>query len=111
MPEISGAKINERSYWVNETCSLLDVKTEDEEYSPTMKGTGASRMQRDKEDVNNLVFIFNQAWGHQCGLSCDMIAAPNVTQALIVRSCTRRSKDKNVRNWPITQIRRYRVMS
>ena len=41
---------NERSRLVNETCAMLDVKTEDEEYSPTMKETGASRMQRDKED-------------------------------------------------------------
>ena len=33
---------NERSRLVNETCAMLDVKTEDEEYSPTMKETGAS---------------------------------------------------------------------
>lgn len=51
---------NERSRLVDETCAMLDIKTEDNEYSPIMKETGASRKRRDKQDVQKIVDQLNR---------------------------------------------------
>ena len=67
---------------------MLDVKTDDEEYPPTMKGTRVSRKQRDKEDVNKLVNIFSQfhVFKHDdINVVCLVIrnkTPPNVTRTL-----------------------------
>ena len=80
---------NERSRLVNETCAMLDVKTEDEECSHTMKETGASRMQRNKKGVSKLVNLLNHfhVFKHDdINLVCletRDVAPPNVTQALM----------------------------
>ena len=46
---------NERSRLVDETCAMLDVRTDDDEYSPIIQETGPSRMKRDKQDVDKIV--------------------------------------------------------
>jgi len=51
---------NEKSRLVDETCAMLDVRTEDDEYSPIMKETGPSRMRRDKQDVQKIVDQLNR---------------------------------------------------
>jgi len=43
---------------------MLDVRTEDEDYSPIMKETGPSRRRRDKQDVGlqKIVDQLNRFW-------------------------------------------------
>ena len=79
---------------------MLDVKTNDEEYSPTMKGTGATRMHRGKEDVNKLVNIFNQLYVFKhddINVVCLVIrniTPPNVTRTLMSAPAQGKAKIK-----------------
>lgn len=81
---------NERSRIVNETSTMLDIRTADDEYSPSHhKEAGPSRIQRDRDDVQKLVEqlnrfgIFQHQNDHVVNLATRDIASQQITEALL----------------------------